>query len=209
MIHLIQGKTFRLFIISLIFFLFSIDSGSVAGQSYPVKKGTLLIAQPVISGSIFNKSVVLVTQHSKEEGTQGLIINKPSGHAPKDILPPETGAEKLYEMLFIGGPVILSVPTLLIDTEIPPEGAMNIFSHVYLSMSLDKVLKEENSKRHKQIRIYAGISNWAPGQLEMEIAQGDWLTLSPDSETVFCENPEGIWEKVMKQYEERGQGILI
>ncbi|MDH3972928.1 MAG: YqgE/AlgH family protein [Deltaproteobacteria bacterium] len=209
MVNGIRNRWLPLLGIAFTFSLFHLGTWSDAGQSYPVKKGALLVAQPKISASIFKESVVLITHHSKKNGTQGLIINKPSGHSPDDILPPDSGAEKLYEKLFIGGPVILAAPTLLIDTEIPPEGAIKIFSHVYLSMSLHKVLNEENSKRHSELRIYAGMSSWAPGQLEREIARGDWLLLRPDSKMVFSENPEVIWEKLIKRYEEGGRGILI
>lgn len=204
-----QIKKIPLISFVLILCLFLTGRDIDAGKSYPVKKGAFLIAQPKITGSIFKESVILITHHSEKYGTQGLIINKPSGHSPADILPPDFGAEKLYEKLFIGGPVILAAPSFLINTEIPPEGAMKIFSHVYLSMSIDKVLNEENSKRHKEVRIYAGISSWAPGQLQIELARGDWVILRPESNMVFSEDPEVVWQKLIEKYEKGGEGVFI
>ena len=210
MLNGIKIKKLPLFVIALILSLSFTGKEIDAGQTYPVKKGAFLIAQPKIKGSIFKESVVLITHHSKNNGTQGLIINKPSGHSPSDILPPDSGAEKLYKELFIGGPVILAAPSFLIDTSIPPDGAMKIFSHVYLSMSLEKVLSEANSKRHEEVRIYAGMSSWAPGQLSMEITRGDWIILRPDSDMVFSDDPEAVWDKLMRKYEGgSGEGVLI
>ena len=64
-------------------------------------KGKLLIAEPsILSGSSFNRSVVLLTEHNKS-GSVGFIFNKPSIYTVSDLIPDVESALKVY----IGGPV--------------------------------------------------------------------------------------------------------
>jgi putative transcriptional regulator len=40
-----------------------------------------------------------------------------------------------------------------------------------------------------------GCAGWGPGQLEAEIAKGDWLTVAADEALVFDEDAETKWER--------------
>ena len=49
-----------------------------------LKKGYLLVAQPLLIDSYFNRSVILICDHNKN-GTVGLLINKSSNQNLKNI----------------------------------------------------------------------------------------------------------------------------
>jgi putative transcriptional regulator len=42
-------------------------------------------------------------------------------------------------------------------------------------------------------RVYAGYSGWSPGQLENEIARGDWLVRPGDANFVFFDGDRRLW----------------
>jgi len=43
------------------------------------------------------------------------------------------------------------------------------------------------------LRIFIGYSGWGPGQLQAEIARGDWKLAPAKSETIFDAKPEHPW----------------
>ena len=52
----------------------------------PELQKKILLADPSLRDGTFNKSVVLLAEHSPEEGAFGLILNHPSGQTVSDLL---------------------------------------------------------------------------------------------------------------------------
>ncbi|WP_396153473.1 YqgE/AlgH family protein, partial [Flavobacterium sp.] len=83
------------------------------------KKGCLLIAEPTILNDMsFNRSVILLTEHSND-GSVGFILNKPLSYSINDLIP-EINANF---MIYNGGPVeqdnlyfLHNVPELIPDS---------------------------------------------------------------------------------------------
>ena len=50
-------------------------------------KGKLLVATPVLSDGIFDRSVVLVIEHDDTEGAFGVVLNRPSATDVHGALP--------------------------------------------------------------------------------------------------------------------------
>lgn len=180
-----------------------------ASSTVKLEKGVLLIATEKV-GSAFKRSVVLVVKYSPDIGTLGLIVNKPSGHPLSALIELPVELENLQEDLFFGGPVNPKIPTLLLNTEIPPQGADELFEGVYFSGNAIKVLKDEASIGivHNEIRTYSGVSSWARGQLEAEIKRGSWILLKADPETVFSREPDKLWEDLQEKIKGK-RGHLI
>ncbi len=118
--------------------------------------------------------------------------------------------ENLHKDLFFGGPVNPKIPTLLLNTEIPPQGADELFDGVYFSGNAIKVLNDEAliGIIHNEIRTYSGVSSWARGQLEAEINRGSWILLKPDVETVFSMEPERLWEDMQEKLKRKGFQLI-
>ena len=49
-------------------------------------------------------------------------------------------------------------------------------------------------------RTYAGYTGWAPGQLQNEIARGDWIVVKTNPAIVFEENPTGLWNRLKNRW---------
>ena len=69
-----------------------------------VEPGTLLVAAPQLLDENFRRSVVYVIHH-REEGTLGVILNRPSEVAVSDVLPQWAPHASDPQSLFVGGPV--------------------------------------------------------------------------------------------------------
>ena len=70
-----------------------------------IANGTLLVASPQLADPNFARSVVLVLRHD-EDGTIGLILNRPTSLVPATIFPElAPGIGSYTGNLFRGGPI--------------------------------------------------------------------------------------------------------
>lgn len=112
------------------------------------KKGDLLIAEPAIIGDVsFNRSIVLLADHTKE-GSIGFILNKPLEYTIKDLIPEVKAAFKVYN----GGPVeqdnlyfIHKVPELI-------PNSIEISLGIYWGGDFKKSGRINNTKYYKRER---------------------------------------------------------
>ena len=49
------------------------------------------------------------------------------------------------------------------------------------------------------MRIYAGYAGWIPGQLDAELARGDWIVTPADTESIFEAPPDEVWQELMRR----------
>ena len=50
-----------------------------------------------------------------------------------------------------------------------------------------------------RFRAYVGYAGWGPGQLDAEIARGDWHVDSGDPKAIFDMPPEEVWPKFIRR----------
>lgn len=152
----------------------------------PPMAGALLIAK--IRTPPFRDSVVLLFEYGKR-GAQGLIINKPDHRSLGRLMARlnirfqdrvtferYTESEVLY-----GGPV--GRGRLLTLVHMPPGKWARSSNLGILAVTQDPNLLREmaaGTAEVKQVVACLGVSGWAPGQLEGEIARGDWRVVYPD-----------------------------
>jgi putative transcriptional regulator len=136
-------------------------------------KGDLLIAEPAIIGDVsFNRSIVLLADHS-DEGSIGFILNKPLEYTINDLIPEVNAAFKVYN----GGPVeqdnlyfIHKVPELI-------PNSIEISLGIFWGGDFNRVaeLITANTINEKDIRFFLGYSGWNSNQLEDELKANSWL----------------------------------
>jgi putative transcriptional regulator len=79
---------------------------------------------------------------------------------------------------------------------------------VYYSASKDALERAIRQRKGSQeLRMFLGHSGWAAGQLDMELARGDWLVVQADPRTVFDQDLEHIWPQLIEQ--DPGPGMII
>lgn len=173
---------------------------------------SLLIALPQVLDPFFRKSVVLLIHHS-EEGSLGLIVNRPTGIPVRDIL---EGMEIEWggaaaEMTHFGGPVQPQLGTVLFSPaglearkgngdgvgEDRPTAASDIAAGISLTQHIGDLGRLAASPPER-FRLFLGYAGWGEGQLLEEILRNDWLTAPVTSDLVFSPDPEGAWDGALR-----------
>ena len=56
-----------------------------------------------------------------------------------------------------------------------------------------------------QFRIFSGCAGWAPGQLEGELARGDWHVVPATAGSLFDCCPYTMWDEQLHRFYERNR----
>lgn len=182
----------------------------------PLRQGAFLFSSPRLRDPNFLHTVVLLVTYGKE-GASGLIINRPTDVPLDQALPDIKGIKKFLKPVYFGGPVSTNLMLALLRSDASLPGAQQVLDDVYVTANR-KILMDviRNQNPDKTIRIYAGYSGWAPGQLDREFARGDWISMDADPESVFSDDPSKIWptffenrEKIQIRFSERGSDHTV
>jgi putative transcriptional regulator len=171
--------------------------GPLAAQT--LGSGVLLVASPDIRDSGFARTVVLILRHDAENGTVGLIVNRPTNLEPAAVFPElAEGLGNYAGTLFRGGPIastrVLSlVRGLAAATVQGPE----VLDKVFLSIDAEALPDITRlAQGTDELRLFAGHSAWVPGQLEAEIRAGGWKIFPGDADLVFSTEPGELWTEL-------------
>jgi putative transcriptional regulator len=161
----------------------------------------LLAAMPQVQDPFFHESVVLLVHHD-DEGSFGLIVNRPTELKIADIL---NGMKLRWEgsaesLAYFGGPVRPQQGTILYQEqeagELEIEGASQIFPGIQTTQHFsDLALLAEKPPRG--LRLVLGYAGWGEQQLVQEIVRNDWITAPIRTELVFSERPERVWSETL------------
>lgn len=147
--------------------------------------GKLLIAQPNAQSSFFSQSVVLVVQHTDQQGAWGLVINKPSMVADvQQVCEAFDLKTNLRTEAYVGGPVHNNNVHIIHTGDVIQDNSIQINKNIWVTSSislLDDIVQDRGPHRW---RLCLGTSSWTPGQLEGEQSgthpwtpQHKWLTM--------------------------------
>jgi putative transcriptional regulator len=160
----------------------------------------LLVARAELPDSRFRDSVVLV-MNNVGPAPGGLIINRPTRIAVARLFPDLEHLAPMEDKLYFGGPVAPASVSFLFRAETPPEHATQVLDGVCVSTDLELLRKLlGRDKPMEGLRIFIGYSGWAPGQLEAEIARGDWTLAPADPEGIFGRRAEHPWPERQAPY---------
>lgn len=172
--------------------------GAAPADAQTVGSGTLLVASPQLSDVNFAHAVILVLRHD-ENGTIGIVLNRPTNVAPAAVLPELAESVGTYEgKLFRGGPIaptrlLYLVRGLAAATVTGPEVLEKVFLSIDDAALADMVRLADGTN---DLRLYAGHAAWVPGQLQAEIRAGGWQMLQATPELVFHEDPGSLWTEL-------------
>jgi putative transcriptional regulator len=155
--------------------------------------GHLLISNASLFDPNFRRTVVLIGHHD-EEGAVGVVLNRPSGLAVREAVPPLSDLVDAGEEVFEGGPVQPEAAVVVAEFLDPAIVPVVAFGSV--GFLPDEVDADERSSIVRA-RVFAGYSGWGPGQLEAELAEDAWLLTPATEADVFTEEPDRLWEGVV------------
>lgn len=162
-------------------------------------KGLFLVADRQLRDARFSKAVILLVQYD-QEGAMGIIINHPTETRLAAVLPPDPLLRRREDLVYFGGPVGNNHLFLLIRSDIQPDNALPVLKGIFASSSpevLSTLLRDSDPAR--QFRAYAGYTGWAGGQLEREIARGDWHLMPAEPELIFHRDPGTVWPDLIRR----------
>ena len=157
-----------------------------------------LVARKDMPDPNFRDSVVLITHRGS--APVGVIINRPTKFSLGESLPDLEESPVREAKLYYGGPVNAQGVVGVFRAERRPDDSVEMLAGVYMSFSKE-VLREVLGRKAPAngVRIFAGHASWAPGQLEAEIARGDWHLARADVATIFATKPETLWMQMERR----------
>jgi putative transcriptional regulator len=163
-----------------------------------IKAGKFLVASRKIIEPLFRHTVILIIEHN-EQGTMGLIVNRPVGLKLDRLFPDLEGSQA---PVYSGGPVQpQSIWLLMRAAKAPDEDVLRVMNGLYISGNPRTIerLKKSPPADASGIHAFAGYAGWSAGQLENEILRGDWYLMDGDTAKVFSPAPETLWDELMEK----------
>lgn len=164
-------------------------------QIKTITKGKILIAQPALFDDTFNRSVILLSDHT-ENGSVGFILNKPLNQPVNLFVSELENGFNVYE----GGPVetqhlyyLHKRPDLIQNSE-------PISNGLYWSGDYEDVRHAINNGliAEDEIRFYLGYSGWGENQLQNEIDDNAWIVVDEEVD-IFKDWNNNLWKLQLKK----------
>lgn len=165
-------------------------------------RGRCLVSALHLRDPNFFKTIVLMIEHG-DHGAMGLVINRPSTIAVSNALVKHFELPDADDLVYIGGPVEPAALLVLHNAEDLAGEEREILPGVFIGSSPESfeevvrriAIQDEGLK----YRIYSGCAGWAPGQLEQELARGDWHVVTPSYQAPFDDDPYGLYPRLLQQ----------
>jgi len=168
--------------------------------------GLLLIATPALKDPNFEKSVILLSAHGKDEGALGVVINRPLDRTLGEFVD-EFRFTPLGEIpVYVGGPVQQN--QLILAGWQWSESYKDF--RLYFGISREKAteLLTEGGP-HVEVRGYLGYAGWTQGQLEDEIRQQAWYQSPVDPVCILeSHSPLAMWQKMVGRFNHGLDGLI-
>jgi putative transcriptional regulator len=161
--------------------------------------GRLLVASPQLREPTFARTVVLLLDHGGE-GAMGVVLNRPMEVEVAVVLPGWQPWTTSPGLLFEGGPVGLDSALGLVGLPGTTGGVSGVRR---ISPALGLVDLDAEPAQVvpglSGLRVFAGYSGWATGQLEGELDEGSWLVLDAEARDAFTDTPGDLWRSVLRR----------
>jgi putative transcriptional regulator len=166
--------------------------------------GRLLAATPLLGDPNFRRSVVLVVEDDPDEGTLGVVLNRPTEVALDQVLESWTALVSGPQVVFRGGPISpnSALALALAHGSAEPLGWRSLVGSPLMSRlglvdlgAPPELLVDGISS----MRVFAGYAGWGAGQLRDEIEEGAWYVLPASPSDAFAAEPERLWQEVLRR----------
>ena len=163
-------------------------------QPDPVElSGSLLIAHPGLLDPNFRKSVVLLSAHTEDDGSLGVIINRPLGQTLSEMNGDYAYGPLAQVPVYEGGPVQTEQMLLAAWHWLPTEGAFRL----YFGISEEKATELLAGDTATEVRAFLGYAGWSKGQLDAERQQQAWLISPVNGHMMEGLDGPAMWREIL------------
>ena len=162
--------------------------------------GVFLVADRRLADSNFSRTIVLMLSYGRG-GAMGLIVNRQTELQLSSLLPDE-GLDGRQLPIYEGGPVAPGNLLFLVGAKQAPPDSERVLEGLHVTGSLTTVRPLLGAKGAR-LHGYVGYAGWASGQLDAEVARGDWHVIAADVESVFAKEPDELWQRLL----DRAEGV--
>lgn len=154
--------------------------------------GSLLLAHPTMMDPNFRRSVVLLTAHSAEEGSLGVVVNRPLGKTLGEYDPGLGDSDLAGIPLYAGGPVASGQMILAAWKWAPDDATFKLYFGIDGHKA--RALMQEQSG----YRLYGflGHAGWTEGQLDAELDEGAWF-VTPLTQEMDDLEGDAVWRAIL------------
>ena len=160
--------------------------------------GILLIAEPFLKDPNFMRTVVMLCRHREEEGSFGFVLNKKFHQTLDELIPDLQGFEL---PVYVGGPVKMDTLHYIHPYADLLPGCQKITEGIYWGGNFEtlKNLLINKEVDPQKIKFFLGYSGWELGQLDVEMEEKSWITVTANKNIVFDTPMEEIWKTCLKE----------
>ena len=178
-----------------------IDLFAIMPEDKIPEKGKILISEPFLPDTFFNRSIVYLTDHSAQ-GSVGFILNK---KLDLNISSAIAGFEGWNENINMGGPVAPDTLHYLHNVGDRIPNSVLIEDNIYWGGDIDTIreLISTGEIKHSQIRFFLGYSGWSAGQLERELKEDSWIIARVKADIIMNNRGDDTWKKVLRSFKNK------
>lgn len=166
----------------------------------------MLVASEKMDDPTFARTVVYVVEHN-EMGALGMIVNRPIGSGSLALFLEGFGKkvkDKGVRLNFHwGGPVERTYGFVLHSDDFKAEDGATTPVAKGFAWTPTLAPLEAAAEGHgpKRLVFSLGYAGWGPGQLDGEIARGDWQVVPADPAIVFGKDDKEKWKRALAKAE--------
>ncbi|HEY1601420.1 MAG TPA: YqgE/AlgH family protein [Pirellulales bacterium] len=158
-------------------------------------QGFLLVAAPALVDPNFRQTVILIVQHSDDEGALGLVLNRQTSTTVAELWERLGQEGKVNDgPVSLGGPC--EGPLMALHTE-KSAAEIEVLPGLYFSAAGEQ-LRSLAVNSQVDVRFFFGYAGWGAGQLENELSSGAWRTEPASLKHIFVVNQQ-LWERSMSE----------
>ena len=165
------------------------------GSSSISLAGSLLIAHPSLLDPNFRRSVLFISANDPEEGSFGLILNRPADRSVGDVLPEKELGAIARVPVFLGGPVGLDQLIFASFTWDRETQTIECKHHLGVQEAEEAMRSETTA-----VRAFIGYAGWSKGQLEGELGQRAWLVSKAPREVLDVRRCRTLWRETLSGF---------
>ena len=165
---------------------------AAAAPAQPTDKPLMLVATPAMGG-LYSRTALIVVPAGRHH--LGFIVNRATAVRVASVLPENAASAKVVDPVHFGGPDMADTLFAVVRGN-PGADALPLFGDLYLATSAAALVRV-TEQSPADARFFAGFVAWENGELQKELASGNWYVADADAALFFRQDTSRLWEELV------------